>query len=144
MEVELDEKEILDGLVENFFQGWDVMPTGGGFLITTDWRFPNDERIEIHVRRVGDREDLFLVTDGGELTNLMFSHGVDLAKDKDSLRVLTGITEQHSIKIADYQLVRGAGADELSPAVRSMLEAIKEASFIFWHKIKSEPRDSLH
>ena len=59
----MDENQILDALAEDFFHGWDVAPTGGGFLITTDWALPNNERIEIHVRRVGDREDLFIVTD---------------------------------------------------------------------------------
>jgi hypothetical protein len=144
MEVQLDEKDIFDGLVEDFYQGWDVMPTGGGFLITTDWRFPNDDKIEIHVRKVGDREDLFLVTDGGELTNLLFSREVDLSKDKSSLRILTGITVHHSIKIADFQLIRGANEDELPRAIRAMLEAVKEASYIFWHKVKAEPGGAMH
>jgi hypothetical protein len=77
----MDEKEIFDGLTEAFYQGWDVLPTGGGFLITTDWMLPNNEKIEIHVRRVGDREDLFLLTDGGELINFLFAQGVDLSKE---------------------------------------------------------------
>jgi hypothetical protein len=144
VEVELDEKEILDELVESFFQGWDVMPTGGGFLVITDWRFPNNERIEIHVRRVGDREDLFLVTDGGELINLLFSQEIDLSSDKSSSRLLTGIAEHHLIKIADYQLMRGANEEELPMAIRAMLEGIKEASFLLWHKIKTKPADSMH
>jgi hypothetical protein len=140
----LDEKEILDGLVENFFQEWDVMATGGGFLVITDWRFPNRERIEIHLRKVGDREDLFLVTDGGELTNLLFSHEIDLSNDKSGARILAGIAEHYSIKITDYQLVRGANEEELPAAVRDMLEAIKEASFLLWHKAKSKAADSMH
>jgi len=69
----MDENEILEALAGDFFQSWRVAPTGGGFLITTDWVFPNNELIEIHVRRVGEREDLFIVTDGGELINYLFS-----------------------------------------------------------------------
>lgn len=140
----MDEKEIFEGLVEHFFQGWDVMSTGGGFLVITDWRFPNGERIEIHVRRVGDREDLFLVTDGGELTNLLFSRQVDLSLDKNASRALTGIADHHAIKIADYQLVKGANEEELPMAVRAMLEALKEASFLFWHKAQPESSESVH
>ena len=140
----MDENEILEALTEDFFQGWDVTPTGGGFLITTDWVLPNNERIEIHVRRVGDREDLFIVTDGGELINYLFSQGVDITRDRDSKRTLDGIAENRSIKVTEHQLVKGANEEEIAGAVRVLLEAIKEASFSLWHKIKSKPEDSVH
>ncbi|MGA3113782.1 MAG: hypothetical protein ABSF90_05025 [Syntrophobacteraceae bacterium] len=140
----MDENEILEALTEDFFQGWDVTPTGGGFLITTDWVLPNNERIEIHVRRVGDREDLFIVTDGGELINYLFSQGVDITRDRDSKRTLNGIAENRSIKVTEHQLVKGANEEELAGAVRVVLEAVKEASFSLWHKIKSKPEDSVH
>ena len=140
----MDENEILEALTEDFFQGWDVTPTGGGFLITTDWVLPNNERIEIHVRRVGDREDLFIVTDGGELINYLFSQGVDITRDRDSKRTLNGIAENRSIKVTEHQLVKGANEEEIAGAVRVLLEAIKEASFSLWHKIKSKPEDSVH
>ena len=140
----MDENEILEALTEDFFQGWDVTPTGGGFLITTDWVLPNNERIEIHVRRVGDREDLFIVTDGGDLINYLFSQGVDITRDRDSKRTLDGIAENRSIKVTEHQLVKGANEEEIAGAVRVLLEAIKEASFSLWHKIKSKPEDSVH
>jgi Domain of unknown function DUF1828 len=140
----MDENDILEALAEDFYQGWDVAPTGGGFLITTDWVLPNNERIEIHVRRVGDREDLFIVTDGGELINYLFSLGVDLSRDRDSRRILDGITENRSIRISEHQLVKGANEEEIAGAVRAMLEAVKEASFSLWHKIKSRPDDPVH
>jgi len=140
----MDENEILEALAEDFLQGWDIAPTGGGFLITTDWVLPNNERIEIHVRRVGDREDLFIVTDGGELINYLFSQGVDLTRDPDSQRVLGGIAENRSIKITEHQLVKGANEEEIAGAVRVLLEAVKEASFSLWYKIKSKPEDSVH
>jgi len=140
----MDEKEIMDQLAESFYQGWDVMPTGGGFLIITDWVLPGGERIEIHIRNVGEREDLFLITDGGELVNFLFSRGVDLSKDQESLGRLEGVAERHAIKFADYQLAKGAGQTDVAAAVRSMLEAVKEASFLLFHKIKSQPGDSLH
>ena len=140
----MDENEILEALTEDFFQGWDVTPTGGGFLITTDWVLPNNERIEIHVRRVGDREDLYIITDGGELINYLFSQGVDITLDRDSRRTLNGIAENRSIKVTEHQLVKGANEEEIAGAVRVLLEAVKEASFSLWHKIKSKPEDSLH
>ena len=140
----MDEGEILEALAEDFFQGWDVSPTGGGFLILTDWIFPNNERIEIHVRRVGDREDLYIITDGGELINYLFSQGVDITLDRDSRRTLNGIAENRSIKVTEHQLVKGANEEEIAGAVRVLLEAVKEASFSLWHKIKSKPEDSLH
>lgn len=140
----MDEKEILDELTEHFYQGWDVMPTGGGFLITTDWALPGGERIEIHIRRVGEREDLFVVSDGGELINFLFSQGVDLAKDPESRKLLEGIAERHSIKVIDFQLARGAGESEIAQAIRGMLEAVKEASFTLWRKVAQKPSDSMH
>jgi len=140
----MDEDEILEALAEDFFQGWDVSPTGGGFLITTDWALPNNERIEIHVRRVGDRDDLFIVTDGGELINYLFSQGVDLTRDPDSRRILAGIAQNRSIEIAEHQFVKGANEEEIAGAVRVLLEAVKEASFSLWHKLKSPPEDAVH
>jgi len=140
----MDENEILEALAEDFLQGWDVAATGGGFLITTDWVLPNNERIEIHVRRVGDREDLFIVTDGGELINYLYSEGVDILSDRGSRRVLEGIAENRSLKITEHQLVKGANEEEIAGAVRVVLEAVKEASFSLWHKIRSTPEDSVH
>jgi hypothetical protein len=140
----MDENEILEALAEDFSRGWDVTPTGGGFLIATDWVFPNNERIEIHIRRVGDREDLFIVTDGGELINYLFSEGVDLTRDHDSRRILDVIAENRSIKVTEHQLVKGVKEEEIAAAVRVLLEAVKEASFSLWHKIKSKPEDSVH
>ncbi|SPJ15809.1 conserved hypothetical protein [Syntrophobacter sp. SbD2] len=140
----MDENEILEALAEDFSRGWDVTPTGGGFLIATDWVLPNNERIEIHIRRVGDREDLFIVTDGGELINYLFSEGVDLTRDRDSRRILDVIAENRSIKVTEHQLVKGAKEHEIAGTVRVLLEAVKEASFSLWHKIKSKPEDSVH
>ncbi|SPF47629.1 conserved hypothetical protein [Syntrophobacter sp. SbD1] len=140
----MDENQVLEALAEDFFHGWDVAVTGGGYLITTDWVLPNNERIEIHVRRVGDREDLFIVTDGGELINYLFSQGVDLTRDRDSQRILDGIVENRSIKISEHQLAKGANEEEIAGAVRVLLEAVKEASFSLWHKIRSKPEDSVH
>ncbi|HYA40999.1 MAG TPA: hypothetical protein VEF34_06830 [Syntrophobacteraceae bacterium] len=140
----MDEDEILEALAEDFFQGWDVSPTGGGFLITTDWVLPNNERIEIHIRRVGDRDDLFIVTDGGELTNYLFSQGVDLTRDPDSRRILGGVAQNRSVEISEHQLVKGANEEEIAGAVRVLLEAVKEASFALWHKLKSPPEDVVH
>ena len=140
----MDENEILEALAADFFQGWDVATVGGGFLITTNWALPNNERIEIHVRRVGERDNLFIVTDGGELINYLFSEGVDILRDRDSRLVLDGIAENRSVKVTEHQLVKGANEEEIAGAVRVVLEAVKEASFSLWHKIKSKPEDSVH
>ncbi len=140
----MDENGILEALAEDFLKDWRVAPTGGGFLITTDWILPNNELIEIHVRRVGERDDLFIVTDGGELINYLFSEGVDLTTDRSSRHILDGIVENKAIKIADHQLVKGANEEEIAGTVRVVLEAVKEASFSLWHKIKIKPKDSVH
>jgi hypothetical protein len=140
----MDENEILEALAENFFQGWDVAPTGGGFLITTDWVFPNNETIEVHVRRVGDRDDLFIVTDGGELINFLFSEGIDATRDPECIGILEGIAQNRSLKIAEHQIVRGAKVEEIAGAVRVVLEAVKEASFSLWPRIKSKPGAPIH
>jgi hypothetical protein len=140
----MDEDEILEALAEDFFQGWDVSPTGGGFLITTDWALPNNEKIEVHVRRVGDRDDLFIVTDGGELINYLFSQGIDLTKDLESRRILSGIAQNRSVEITEHQLVRGANENEIAGAVRVLLETVKEASFSLWHKLKSPADNAVH
>lgn len=140
----MDENEIMEGLVEDFYQGWEVMPTGGGFLIITDWMFPNNERIEIHIRRVGERDDLFIVTDGGELVSFLFAEGVDLSKDHSSRKILNGIADNRSIEITDFEMVKGANSEELPGAIRVLLEAIKEASFSLWHKLKSKSDASVH
>ena len=113
-------------------------------MITTDWVFPNNERIEIHVRRVGEREDLFIVTDGGELVNFLFSEGVDVTRDRDCSGILEGIAQNRSLKIAEHQVVKGANEEELAGAVRVVLEAVKEASFALWHRIKSKPGTPVH
>ncbi len=140
----MDENEIMEGLVEDFYQGWEVMPTGGGFLIITDWMFPDNERIEIHIRRVGERDDLFIVTDGGELVNFLFAQGVDLSKDHSSRKILNGIADNRSIKITDFEMVKGANSEELPGAIRVLLEAVKEASFALWHKLKSKSDEPVH
>ena len=140
----MEEKEILDSLAEEFFAGWEVTPTGGGFLITTDWILPNNERIEIHIRRVGEREDLFLVTDGGELVNYLFSEKIDISKDESGLKILNWVAENHGAKIAEYQMVKGAKGPEVASAIRVMLEAVKEASFLLWHNLKEASTGPVH
>ncbi len=140
----MDENEILEALAEDFFQGWDVSPTGGGFLITTDWVLPNNERIEVHVRRVGERDDLFLVTDGGELVNYLFSEGVDVTRDRDCGAILEGIAQNRSLKITEHQMVKGANAEEIAGAVRVVLEAVKEASYSLWHRMRAKPEEPVH
>ncbi|MGA2936775.1 MAG: DUF1828 domain-containing protein [Syntrophobacteraceae bacterium] len=140
----MDENEILEALAEDFYRGWNVTPTGGGFLIATDWVLPNNERIEIHVRRVGEREDLFIVTDGGELINYLFSEGIDLTRDPDNRRILDRIAQNRSIKVTEHQLVKGANEEEIAWAVRVLVETVKEASFSLWRKIKSKPQDPVH
>lgn len=133
----MHEGNLEQGLAREFISDWDITATGGGFLITTSWLYPNGSRIEIHVRAVGEREDLYLVSDGGELFSFLYSEGVDLQNDKRAMMVLDRLSNEHGFKVVDFQLARGATEEELPRAIRVMLEAMKDASFIFWHKLKT-------
>jgi hypothetical protein len=132
----MDEKTIAENLAEEMVRGWTVTPTGNGFVVETNWQWPSRERIEIYVRPVGEREDLFIVSDGGELFNYLFSQGIDLSKDEPGMKVLHKMAENYESKFVDFQLVKGANEEEIPRAVRMILEAVKDASLILWHKVK--------
>ncbi|ABK17056.1 hypothetical protein [Syntrophobacter fumaroxidans] len=135
-------KELEQLMEQAMTSEWEVTSTGTGFLVATDWRLPNNERIEIFVRTVGEREDLFLVTDGGEVFNFLFSHGIDLSKDTRGMKTLNGVSERYQAKIVNYQITRGSGRADLARSIRLMLEAVKDASFLLWHKLV--PDSSIH
>jgi hypothetical protein len=132
----MDDMSLEDKLALAFMEGWTVTPTGNGYLLASDWRWPNDERIEIHVRTVGEREDLYLVTDGGDLFNFLFSQGIDLTKDKASLNRISHAVESYEAKLIDFQIAKGANEQDLARAIRLILEAIKDASLLLWHKFE--------
>lgn len=138
----MDESNLEEKLASVFIQGWDITSTGSGFLLTSDWRWPNAERIEIRIRTVGEREDLYLVGDGGDLFNFLFSQGIDLSKDKAALKKISDVIENYEAKLVDFQIAKGANEEELPHAIRLVLEAIKDASLMLWHKF--EKRDDLH
>jgi hypothetical protein len=138
MELIMDENVLLEKLAEELITGWEAIPTGSGFLVTTAWRWPDGEMIEIYVRSVADRDDLYLVTDGGELINFLFSRGIDLRGDDRSMEILHDITESSGTKIVDYQIVKGAGMQDLARAIRQVLEAVKEGAFVFWHSLSAK------
>ena len=69
----MDESVLEEQLAEELIGGVEILSTGNGFLVITDWRWPGDEKIEVHARRVAERDDLYLVTDGGELCNFLFA-----------------------------------------------------------------------
>ncbi|GLI33158.1 hypothetical protein [Desulforhabdus amnigena] len=138
----MDEKTLEQSLADEFIREWDITPTGNGYLITTDWQWPNHERIEIFVRMVGDREDLLLVTDGGELFSFLYSQGIDLSKDEHGMKVINGVAEHYGAKIADFQMARGTNPGDLPRSIRLLLEAIKDASLLLWYKL--DQRSSLH
>jgi len=140
----MDETILKQRLQEAFIEDWEIMPTGGGFLIVTDWHWPNSERIEIHIRPVGEREDLYIVSDGGELFNLLFSQGVDLSKDERGMKILDGVTKNYGAKAVDCQIAKGAGLGDLHRAIRVVLEAIKDASFLLWYKLDDDGGACLH
>ena len=131
----MDEKVLERKLAEELVGGWDIIPTGNGFLVATDWKWPNNERIEIHVRTVGEREDLYVVTDGGELFNLLFAEEVDLTKDENGRKLLDAVADEYGAKVVDFQVARGANEQTVSLATRMILEALKAASFLLWHKV---------
>ncbi len=130
----MDEKELWEGLAEEMLSGWELIPMGNGFTVLTDWHWPDGSRIEIYVRAVGDREDLSVVTDGGELFNFLLAHGVDLTKDDRSMKALQRAVEDQGAKLIDYQIAKGAGPQDMSRAVRVVLETLKDGSFMMWHK----------
>lgn len=134
----MDETVLEERLAEALVAGWEVLPTGNGFLVITDWRWPGDEKIEVHVRRVAERDDLYLVTDGGELCNFLFAKGMDLRQDHRSMEMLEQIATSSGAGIIDYQIVRGAGGEDLPQSVRRVLEAIKEGAFVFWWQLNDE------
>ncbi len=131
----MNEEELQLHLAQESVAGWEIVSTGSGFLISTDWRWPNKERIEVYVRAVGEREDLFLVTDGGEVFNFLFAQGIDLSKDAQGMKILNTVAEQYEAGILDYQIVKGANPAELPRSIRLILEAIKDTSYLLWHKL---------
>lgn len=128
----MDEKRLWQDLSEEMIRDWEILPTGSGFVIVSDWRWPNNDRIEVVVRNVGEREDLFLVSDGGELFNFFFAQGVDISGNEEAVRQLEAIAARHGAKLVDFQMAKGAGENDLLHAIRSMVEAIKEGAFLFW------------
>ncbi len=133
----MDESILRQALAETFIEGWEVTPTGSGFLVISDWRWPNRERIEIFVRTVGERDDLYTVTDGGDLFNFLFAQGIDLTQDEPSLRTIQGTAKNYGAEFIDYQLLKGANDEDLAQAIRELLEAIKDASLLLWYKLES-------
>jgi hypothetical protein len=140
--MDMDEKTISENLAEEMIRGWTITETGNGYVVETSWQWPSRERIEIYVRSVGEREDLFIISDGGELFNYLFSKGIDLTKDEPGMKVLQQVAENYGSKIVDFQLVKGANEDEVPGAIRLILEALKDASLILWHKV--EKQGQLH
>jgi hypothetical protein len=133
----VDENVLEEKLAEELIAGWEVVPTGSGFLVTTAWRWPNDEMIEIFVRRVAERDDLYLVTDGGELFNFLFARGMDLTEDARSMELLDSIAESAGARMIDYQIVKGANNEDLPRSIRLVAEAVKEGAFLFWYLLSS-------
>ncbi len=132
----MDEKDLWEDLAEEMLRSWELIAMGNGFTILTDWHWPDGNRIEIYVRAVGDRDDLYVVTDGGELFNFLFSQGVDLSRDERAMRFLERTVEDQGGKIVDYQIARGCGKGDCAGAVRSILEIIKDGAFMMWHKFQ--------
>lgn len=131
-EFAVEEQALERGIAEEMVKGWSVIGTGGGFIIQTDWRWPHGERIEITVRRVSERDDLYLVTDGGELCASLFAQGVRLQEDETASRLLKELLDGSGAVLADFQVVRGATAGQLPGVIRNLLEAVKEAAFRAW------------
>jgi hypothetical protein len=129
----VDENVLEEKLAEELLEGWQVVPTGSGFLVTTAWRWPTGEMIEIYVRNVAEREDLYVVTDGGELFNFLFARGIDLRQDDRNMKLLQSIAASSGAGMIDYQIVKGANNDDLPRSIRLLVEAVKEGAFLLWH-----------
>jgi len=140
----MDEKTLEQGLTEALIRDWDITSTGTGFLVESDWLWPNHERIEIHVRTVGEREDLFVVTDGGELFNFLFSQGIDLTRDEKGQKAVKNVLSHYGVELVDFQIVRGASEGDLAQAIRLLVEAVKDASFVLWHRLEAGSSLPIH
>lgn len=138
----MDEKLLFENLAQELIREWEIIPTGDGFLVMTDWNLPNDERIEIHVRTVGEREDLYVVTDGGNLIGFLYTEGVTLDKDENASRIVNGVMKKYNAQLVDFQIAKGANDENLARSVRDILEAVKDASLLLWHKLND--RSSVH
>jgi hypothetical protein len=134
----VDEKVLEEKLAEELIADWEVISTGSGFLVATAWRWPNGEMIEIYVRRVADRDDLYLVTDGGELFNFLFAKGMDLRQDGRGMEILDSLAGSADARMIDYQIVKGANNEDLPRSIRLVLEAVKEGAFLFWYVLSSK------
>ncbi len=131
----MDEQRLEKDLAEALTNGWSIVPTGAGFLVVSNWVWPNGDPIEIHVRRVGESEKLFLTTDGGELFNCLYMEGLDFTKETRILEVVERLAENHGTKLVDYQIARGSHDENLGESIRNVLEAVKEISFYLWHRL---------
>jgi hypothetical protein len=138
----MDEKVLLEHLAGELISGWEIVPTGSGFLVTTAWRWPNDEMIEVYVRKVAEGDNLYLVTDGGELFNFLFAKGMDLVQDVRSMEILDSIARSAGARIIDYQIVRGASSEDLPRSIKLVLEAAKEGAFLFWYLLRTKTVDT--
>lgn len=138
----MDEKLLFENLARELIREWEIIPTGDGFLVMTDWNLPNDERIEIHVRTVGERDDLYVVTDGGNLIGFLYAEGVALDKDENASRIVSGVMKRYDAQLVDFQIAKGASNENLARSIRDILEAVKDASLLLWHKLND--RSSVH
>ena len=134
----MDEIVLKERLAEVLIAPWEMVPTGHGFLVVTDWRWPGEEKIEVYVRKVAERDDLYLVTDGGELCSFLFAKGMDLRQDHRSMELLQRLAADSGAGIIDYQIVRGTGDEDLAHSIRRVLEAIKEGAFVFRRQLSEE------
>lgn len=131
----MDEQALLNSIGEEFIRGWQMIPMDTGVLVVTDWRWPNGDGIEIYVRGVAERRDLYVVTDGGGLCSFLFAGGINLQEDSDALASLQEMVTAAGLTLVDYQVVRGAGNEDLPRAIRLILEAVKEGAFMFSRQI---------
>ena len=53
------------------------------------------------------------------------------------MRMIRNVVENYGAKFVDFQIARGAGEGDLPRAVRMLLEAIKDASLVLWHKLEN-------
>ncbi len=131
----MDSQALLNDLTEALISGWAVTPTGTGFLITTDWTWPNGHAIEIYVRNVSEGDSLFLVTDGGELFNNFFLEGLDFTSETATIHTVKQMAQSHGTELVEYQIAKGANDSNLGLSIREMLEAVKEISFYLWQRM---------
>jgi len=123
---------VLQKIAQSFFDNWECESVEGHtnrHLLITDALFPNNDCIEIMVE---EHDDFLLVHDMCSVYNYLLLYGIDLYENKNKLETITGIFENYGLNFTNLQISRKTTANDLSQAVNSLIQGIKEAAFFHY------------